>query len=167
MIAFISITPVSTKGSWISVIHLSTLFRFLAIVVVSHVEWFLSCNQGTPQRCLCSCSQHGLCRITGEKWSHHIHNSRSTILISSNCKTSALIYNHSEAKLLLISVYSLRVSCFNLNNASNTMHRRGAVVKGVADISTNLLVNIWVARVRVLLVPSVGIWICKNSDINT
>ena len=41
------------------------------------------------------------------------------------------------------------------------------VVKGVEHISTNVLVNIWVVRVRVLLVLSVGIWICKNSIINT
>ena len=45
--------------------------------------------------------------------------------------------------------------------------RRGAVVKGVEHISTNLLVNIWVARIRVPLVLWVGIWICKNSTINT
>ena len=43
----------------------------------------------------------------------------------------------------------------------------GAVVKGVEHISSNLFVNIWVARVRVPLVLSVGIWICKNSIINT
>ena len=42
-----------------------------------------------------------------------------------------------------------------------------AVVKGVEHISTIVLVNIWVARVRVPLVLSVGIWICKNSTINT
>ena len=48
------------------------------------------------------------------------------------------------------------------------LSRRGAVDKGVEDISTNLLVNIWgVARVRVPLVLSVGIWTCKNSTINT
>ena len=35
--------------------------------------------------------------------------------------------------------------------------RRGAVVKGVEHISTHLLVKIWVARVRVPLVLSVGI----------
>ena len=45
--------------------------------------------------------------------------------------------------------------------------RRGAVVKGIEHISTIVLVNIWVARVRVPLVLSVGIWICKNSIINT
>ena len=44
--------------------------------------------------------------------------------------------------------------------------RRSAVVKRVAHISTIVLVNIWVAQVRVPLVPSVGIWICKNSTIN-
>ena len=37
--------------------------------------------------------------------------------------------------------------------------RRGAVVKGVEHISTNLLVNVLGARVRV---PLVGIWICKK-----
>ena len=45
--------------------------------------------------------------------------------------------------------------------------RRGAVVKRVEHISTIVLVNIWVARVRVPLVLSVGIWIWKNSTINT
>ena len=44
---------------------------------------------------------------------------------------------------------------------------RGAVVKGVEHISTIVLVNIWVARVRVPLVVSVVIWICKISTINT
>ena len=39
---------------------------------------------------------------------------------------------------------------------------RGAVVKGVEHISTIVLVNIWVARVRVPLILSVGIWICKK-----
>ena len=43
---------------------------------------------------------------------------------------------------------------------------RGAVVKRVEHISTIVLVNIWVAQVRVSLVLSVGIWICKNSTIN-
>ena len=51
--------------------------------------------------------------------------------------------------------------------ASCELSRRGAVVKGVEHISTNLFVNIWVARVRVPLVLSVGIWIRKNSTINT
>ena len=45
--------------------------------------------------------------------------------------------------------------------------RRGAVVKRVEHISTIVLVNIWVVRVRVPLVLSVGIWICQNSIINT
>ena len=40
--------------------------------------------------------------------------------------------------------------------------RRSAVVKRVEHISTIVLVNIWVAQVRVPLVLSVGIWICKN-----
>ena len=44
--------------------------------------------------------------------------------------------------------------------------RRGAVVKRVEHISTIVLVNIWVGQVRVPLVLSVGIWICKNSTIN-
>ena len=44
--------------------------------------------------------------------------------------------------------------------------RRDAVVKGVEYISTIVLVNIWVARVRVPLVLSVGFWIWKNSTIN-
>ena len=44
--------------------------------------------------------------------------------------------------------------------------RRSAVVKRVEDISTIVLVNIWVAQVRVPLVLSVGIWISKNSNIN-
>ena len=38
------------------------------------------------------------------------------------------------------------------------MCRRGAVVKGVGHILTIVLVNIWVARVRVQLVLSAGIW---------
>ena len=54
------------------------------------------------------------------------------------------------------------IQSIRLNNKSN---RRGAVVKGVEHISTNLLVTIWVARVRVPLVLSAGIWICKNSTI--
>ena len=45
--------------------------------------------------------------------------------------------------------------------------RRGAVVMGVEHISAIVLVNIWVERVRVPLVLSVGIWIFKNSIINT
>ena len=40
-------------------------------------------------------------------------------------------------------------------------------VKAVEHFSTIVLVNIWVARVRVPLVLSVGIWICNNSTINT
>ena len=44
---------------------------------------------------------------------------------------------------------------------------KGAVVKGVEHSSTNLKVNIWVARVRVPLVISVGIWIRKNSTSTT
>ena len=38
---------------------------------------------------------------------------------------------------------------------------------GTITTQRNLSVNIWVARVRVPLVLSVGIWICKNSTINT
>ena len=53
------------------------------------------------------------------------------------------------------------------NKEHNRISRRGAVVKGVEHISTIVLANIWVARVRVPLVLSVGIWICKNSIINT
>ena len=45
--------------------------------------------------------------------------------------------------------------------------RRGAVAKGVKHISTIVLVNIWVTRVRVQLALLVGIWICKNSTVNT
>ena len=56
---------------------------------------FLSYIQGAPQRC--------------EKWSNHIYNSRSPILISSNCKTSALVYKQVEARRLLISVFSFNV----------------------------------------------------------
>ena len=44
--------------------------------------------------------------------------------------------------------------------------RRSAVVKRVEHISIIVLVNIWVAQVRVPLVLSVGIWIRKNSTIN-
>ena len=40
--------------------------------------------------------------------------------------------------------------------------RRSAVVKRVEHISTIVLVNIWVAQVRVPLVLSDGIWICKK-----
>ena len=43
--------------------------------------------------------------------------------------------------------YTLSVACLN----ASIFSRRGAVVKGV-DISTNLYINIWVARVRVPLV---------------
>ena len=46
------------------------------------------------------------------------------------------------------------------------LSRRGAVVKGIEHISIIVLVNIWLARVRVPLVLSVGIWICKNAYIN-
>ena len=45
--------------------------------------------------------------------------------------------------------------------------RRSAVVKRVEHISAIVLVNIWVAQVRVPLVLLVGIWIRKNSIINT
>ena len=46
------------------------------------------------------------------------------------------------------------------------VRRRSAVVKRVEHISIIVLVSIWVAQVRVPLVLSVGIWICKNSTIN-
>ena len=52
-----------------------------------------------------------------------------------------------------------------LGNANITLWR--GAVKRVEHISTIVLVNICVARVRVPLVLSVGIWICKNSIINT
>ena len=54
-------------------------------------------------------------------------------------------------------------SCCNNSFGWHDCGRSGAVVKGVEHISTIVLVNIWVARVRVPLVLSVGIWICKNS----
>ena len=53
------------------------------------------------------------------------------------------------------------------NHKRGDNSRRGEVVKGFEHISTIVLVNIWVARFRVPLVLSVGIWICKNSTINT
>ena len=59
--------------------------------------------------------------------------------------------------------------CALLKEQKNLLksNRRGAVVKRVEHISTIVLVNIWVARVRVPLVLLVGIWICKNPIINT
>ena len=54
-----------------------------------------------------------------------------------------------------------------IHPSNRNSSRRGAVVKGVEHIWTNLKVNIWVPRVRVPLVLSVGIWIRKNSTINT
>ena len=49
------------------------------------------------------------------------YNSISSILVSSHCKTSTLVYKHIDAaKRAVISVYSIRVNCFNLSNASNT-----------------------------------------------
>ena len=54
----------------------------------------------------------------------------------------------------------------NVHHIKSLLIRRGAVVKRVEHISTIVLVNIWVAQVRVPLVLSVGIWICKNSNIN-
>ena len=62
--------------------------------------------------------------------------------------------------------YNKRIEC-GLYLRALKLGRRGAVVKGVEHGSIIVLVNIWVARVRVPLVLSVGIWICKNSIINT
>ena len=70
---------------------------------------------------LWSCSQHGVCRVSSEKWSNRTYNSRSSRSVSSHCKTSILVYNHNDAgKRAVISAYSLRVNFFNLSNASNT-----------------------------------------------
>ena len=49
------------------------------------------------------------------------------------------------------------MACFSWRDS--VLGRRGAVVKGVEHISIIVLVNIWVAQVRVPLVLSVGIWI--------
>ena len=79
----------------------------------------LGCIQWTFQCHLCSCSQHGFCCIPSEKWPNRACNSGPSILIPPHCKTSTLVYNHT-ARRTVIFVYYLRVTCFNLSNASNT-----------------------------------------------
>ena len=85
-------------------------------------DGFLGCIQCTSHCCLCSCDEHGSCRVSSEKRSNRVYNSsRSSIPVSSHYKTSTLVYNHNDAaKRAVISAYSLRVNCFNLRNASNT-----------------------------------------------
>ena len=61
----------------------------------------------------------------------------------------------------------MRIAQVIVSTFEQSSSRRGAMVKRIEHISTIVLVNIWVARVRVPLVLSVGIWICKNSIINT
>ena len=55
----------------------------------------------------------------------------------------------------------------NRNTHTHIRGRRGAVVKGAGHISTIVLLNIRVVRVRIPLALSLGISICKNSTINT
>ena len=75
-----------------------------------------------------------------------------------------LRFTESEKDFLLGLLFYLKLKA---GKESFILSRRSVVIKGVEHISTNVLVNIWMARVRVPLVLSVGIWICKYSTINT
>ena len=97
-------------------------------------------------------------------------------------RMNCMKWNDDKCKLIIVNTNNVSLNMGNatieasesvklfgvsMDNELKFVGRRGAVVKRVEHFSTIVLVNIWVARVRVPLVLSVGIWICKNSTINT